>query len=492
MAVGVWCAYTLGIRLRAPEADQGRAQSIAALESVDRILREEIEQERRGADFQDGPAAALGRTRRLRAAYEEARGELTRQGPQALWAKRNLTSMDAWAAGLSQAEDLLAAPTADDERKAVEREVRARGQLMLAEVRTTLAELKNPPYEAFMAERRQTAFVALTALCLTLLVAIFLIYDAWARPGAASRLPSLTALPWAEEALKSLPEGILTLDEQLRVRWANHAAHVLLGYGDGDLQGLSANAIFPATNARGGAPGFVAQNGRLTETARRRDGGTFLSRFHVVRTPQRTLVLFRKFVEERVDQNARAPVDVPRLREENEVLSDLLRHAPWPLAVFDSNGRISRLNVAAEELIDFSAGEVKGHPYWEMLLPESHWSAAVDRWTELGELHQAQVAEEPWCPRFGDPIPLRWSRTGLLDRNGQLRYVIAAAERVTEPATAPPAYSEELVDRLTEVAGYAELALLTSTDQNGARGDLERLRSAAEKAIGLCPPAVRN
>lgn len=491
MLFGVWCAYMLGTRLRSPAEKDGRKEAVELLESVNRSLGDALDHQIRSSYFQDGPAAALSRLSRLRTAYEDARLSLRSAGEASDWARRNLTALENWAAMLDRAKEQLERQMTDDQRVQLEADLRARGQLMLAELRTTLADLKNPPFEAFLAERRQAAMIALAALCLCLIVALYLFHDEWTAHGSAPRVTSLTAMPWAEEALKNLPEGILTLDEQLKVRWANHAAHVLLAYREGELEGIAASTIFPATSSRGGAAGFVAQNGRLTETARRRDGSTFLSRFHVVRTPQRTLVLFRQFVEERVDANARSPIDLARLREDNELLNDLLRHAPWPLAVFDPQGCVSRLNAAAEELLDYSAGEVKGHPYWEMLLPEREWKTASERWTQLHATHKNQTVEEPWCPRFGDEILLRWSRAVLVDRNGQLKYVIAAAER-TPAAPVPAPAHDELEDRLTEVIGYAELALLSTPASNGAATDLERVRDAAEKAIGLWTSAGRN
>ena len=102
----------------------------------------------------------------------------------------------------------------------------------------------------------------------------------------------------------------------------------------------------------------------------------------------------------------------------------------------------------------------------------------------------------------------------LLDANGQVRNVVAAAEpvviatgaaagaggidfsfddgeivathgsvRATQPLFGGS--MEALEDRLTEVIGYAELALMAMPDAFDSRKDVERVKSAAEEAIGL-------
>jgi hypothetical protein len=44
---------------------------------------------------------------------------------------------------------------------------------------------------------------------------------------------------------------------------------------------------------------------------------------------------------------------------------------------------------------------------------------------------------------------------------------------------------EALEDRLTEVIGYAELALMAMPDALDSRKDVERVKTAAEEAIDL-------
>jgi hypothetical protein len=49
-----------------------------------------------------------------------------------------------------------------------------------------------------------------------------------------------------------------------------------------------------------------------------------------------------------------------------------------------------------------------------------------------------------------------------------------------------------LEDRLTEVIGYAELALMAMPDALDSRKDVERVKSAAEEAIGLWTRATEK
>lgn len=257
----------------------------------------------------------------------------------------------------------------------------------------------------------------------------------------------------------------------------------------------------------------------MTQTARRRGGEAFEATFQVVRAGARTLVLLREEAKEK--PAGPKLVDMQALREERDYFGDLLRAAPTPLMVLNRDGHIIRFNRAAEELLEYSAAEVMGNPYWDVFLGEGERRHAEDRWEDLKHEKGRQAVEESWKPRMQGELMLRWQREVLLDGNGQVKNVVAAAEPVMAAMTAGAAMGaaagvgagvgevdlsfdegevvagpvrfvpvmggsmEALEDRLQEVIGYAELALMAMPEALDSRVDVERVKTAAEEAIGL-------
>ena len=493
----IWALYLLLFQLRSPYGEQGQANSLITLQNVEQMLRENLEDQIRLAEFREGPEAREERILKMRGVFEACISDL----------KKEPDGNERWVAMLSKSVDLARKGGKDHQRDAAELEMRVAGAVVLGEISQRVARIQNPPYEAFEAQRRQLIVILLVALAVILFPLAYLGYEEWREMMRESEAPPLvTAAPWMEEAFQRFPEAVLAFDEGLRVRWANSAAERMLGYKPRELEGVSAIALFP-DSGKNGQVSFTNSGGKLSQTARRRNGSNFEATFQVVRAGARTLLLLREQIVEATERvTGPKLVDLQTLREERDYFGDLLRAAPTPLMVLNREGHIIRLNRAAEEMLEYSAGEVLGSPYWDLFLHEGERRHASERWEDLKHEKGRQQVEETWQPRTQPALLLRWQREVLLDANGQVRNVVAAAEPVVV-ATAdflfddadllspPPAATvtvpmfggsmEALEDRLTEVIGYAELALMAMPEALDSRKDVERVKSAAEEAIGI-------
>jgi len=501
----LWALYLLLFQLRAPYGGKGQAGTLVTLQNVEQMLRENMEDQVRHAEFREGAEAREERILKMRGVFEASVADLRKEGEETA----------RWVAMLSKVVELARKGGNERTRESTELEMRVAAAVVLGEISQRVARIQNPPYEAFEAQRRQLIVILLVALAAMLFPLAYLGYEEWREIAAESAAPPIiTAAPWMEEAFQRFPEAVLAFDEGLRVRWANSAAERMLGYKPRELDGVSATVMFPPSGGKGEQFSLTNNGGKLSQTARRRNGTTFEATFQVVRAGARTLLLLREQIVE-ASERVTGPklVDLQTLREERDYFGDLLRAAPTPLMVLNRDGHIIRFNRAAEELLEYSAGEVLGSPYWDIFLNEGDRRDAEDRWEDLKHQKGRQQVEESWRPRTQPELLLRWQREVLLDANGQVKNVVAAAEPVVmsmaaaasgaadlsfddgdlvsshKPArVTTPLFGgtmEALEDRLTEVIGYAELALMAMPDALDSRKDVERVKTAAEEAIDL-------
>jgi PAS domain S-box-containing protein len=100
------------------------------------------------------------------------------------------------------------------------------------------------------------------------------------------------------------------------------------------------------------------------------------------------------------------------------------------VCVLDREGRIVRFNQACEELSGYSVDEVRGRPYWELLLaPEdvpavrAHTDAAADF---------PNRSENAWITRSGERRIISWTNNALRNARGELELMIGTGIDVTE------------------------------------------------------------
>lgn len=141
----------------------------------------------------------------------------------------------------------------------------------------------------------------------------------------------------------------------------------------------------------------------------------------------------------RLDMNHRQLAE-KQLREERDFIAAILEMAGALVLVLDCQGRIVRFNRACESLTQYSFEEVKGKCVWDLFLVPQEIAAVREVFdllisgqpTLLQRNRFAIEYENHWQAKDGSRYLISWSNTVLHDRDGNVKYAIAAGLDVTE------------------------------------------------------------
>ncbi|HEY9848282.1 MAG TPA: PAS domain S-box protein [Leptolyngbyaceae cyanobacterium] len=130
-------------------------------------------------------------------------------------------------------------------------------------------------------------------------------------------------------------------------------------------------------------------------------------------------VIFQRQVEE-------------ELRQERDFIAAVLDTAGALVLVLDRQGRIIRFNCACEQTTNYSFTEVQGKCFWDLfIIPEE-----IE--TVKAVFHQLQAGHFPinnqnyWVTKNGNRRLINWSNTAILDRDRNVKYIIATGIDITE------------------------------------------------------------
>jgi PAS domain S-box-containing protein len=136
------------------------------------------------------------------------------------------------------------------------------------------------------------------------------------------------------------------------------------------------------------------------------------------------------------------------LKQERDIIAQVLSTAACFIVVIDKQGRIVRFNQACEKTTGYSFAEVKSKCFWDLfLIPEEVESvrAVFDRLLKnndsIGSSHQNY-----WLTKNGDRRLIFWSNTVILDRQGLVEYVIASGTDITARQQAETALSKAYLE----------------------------------------------
>lgn len=487
LALPLWALYLCAFQFRSPYGGPQRARTVETLSGVERDFRDNLDRFALGAGFSEGPEAREARIAGMKRIYESAIATLA-----------GVPEAGEWAGALGRAVRFADNSSPGVSRETVEYEMRATGASVLGEIGRHLGRLENPPYDAFETQRRRFLFYLLAAAAIMLVPLGYLLLAEWRDYSDAAPPVTVTAAPWMEDALQRLPDAVLVFDETLHVRWANAAAERLLAYQSHELEGVPASSIFPGASAQAGALSPAAQPGQRRQTARRANGEQFEAGFQAVRAGARTMLLLREQAPEPPASPHTRPGDLEALRQERDFFTGFLDAAPAPLLVFGRDASILHCNQAAAALLDTQPGELSRRPYWEALLDGPERERAAAQWSDLLQSKGRQQVFEHWRPGSQSALVVGCQRQTVLGQDGEVRHVVAALEPVTPAASTasngPSALllqphlngsRDTLEDLLTEMIGYAELALMAMPEVLDSRQDVERVRDAAQNAVGL-------
>ncbi|HEX9108369.1 MAG TPA: ATP-binding protein, partial [Longimicrobiales bacterium] len=120
------------------------------------------------------------------------------------------------------------------------------------------------------------------------------------------------------------------------------------------------------------------------------------------------------------------------LAQDPEFLAAVLGTAGSLIIVLDRGGRTVLFNHACEELTGYSAREVVGIPFWDVLLAEEEVDGVRAVFDRLCAGEFPSTHENYWITRAGPRRLIRWSNTALRDAAGEVRFVIGMGQDVTD------------------------------------------------------------
>jgi PAS domain S-box-containing protein len=153
------------------------------------------------------------------------------------------------------------------------------------------------------------------------------------------------------------------------------------------------------------------------------------------------------------------------LKKERNFVSATLDTAGALVIVLDTQGRIVRFNRACEETTGFKFKNVKGKPFWDILLmpEETTQVRAVFKQLLAGDFPNQQ--ENYWRSKKNGARLIAWSNTALLDNKGNIEYIIGTGIDITERRISEAKLATRL--RYEEGLAACSQALLYGTDNHG-------------------------
>lgn len=101
------------------------------------------------------------------------------------------------------------------------------------------------------------------------------------------------------------------------------------------------------------------------------------------------------------------------------------------VAVFDTAGRIVRLNRACEQVSGYGSDKLVGGYLWEKLIPAADIPESIETFEKLRSDQFPAAFENYWRHRNGTLHRIAWSATSLVDADGQTTFIIATGIDVT-------------------------------------------------------------
>lgn len=159
------------------------------------------------------------------------------------------------------------------------------------------------------------------------------------------------------------------------------------------------------------------------------------------------------FVWVTVDITERVQVEA-ELRDERDFTSTVLDTAGALMLVLDSQGRIVRFNRACENVTEYSFEEVRGKPFWDIVLLPEDMASVKAVFEELRTGHFPSEYENYWITRTGQLRMIAWYNNAVADKDGAVRYIVSTGIDITDRKQAEHNLQElnqQLVTRVKEL-----------------------------------------
>lgn len=189
-------------------------------------------------------------------------------------------------------------------------------------------------------------------------------------------------------------------------------------------------------------------------------------------------------------------------RESDRRFRDILQSADLLAVQLNREGKLVFCNDHFLELTGWTAEEAIGLDWFDTFIPEADRESRRGRWVDhVTQGHGLRRKEYEIVTRTGEHRLVRWNRTWLLDKRGQIEGAASIGEDVTQLRSLERQLAQaqklESVGRLaggiahdfnnllTAVAGYASLALGEACADPELRDDLMEILAAADRGSQL-------
>ncbi|MEZ5306853.1 MAG: response regulator [Pyrinomonadaceae bacterium] len=168
-----------------------------------------------------------------------------------------------------------------------------------------------------------------------------------------------------------------------------------------------------------------------------------------------------------------------RLRQERDFVTAAIDVSTSLVFVVDREGRIVRFNRASEALSGFTADEVKGRVFWNVLLPAEEIKDTKARFRRLsagGEDGREWISQ--WVTKDEKAKLVSWTASCIKDETGSVEHIVATGVDITEKLE-------------FETARNRMLAILENSDDfisiSDLQGQIVYLNRAGRMMLGLGP-----
>jgi diguanylate cyclase (GGDEF)-like protein/PAS domain S-box-containing protein len=128
------------------------------------------------------------------------------------------------------------------------------------------------------------------------------------------------------------------------------------------------------------------------------------------------------------ESTAPAPAPAPPLVLDEVILDT----TAGIVAVCDPEGRLIRVNSAAQGLSSYCAQELLGRPIWDFLIDPAEAPALRATFAQFRPGQPPRTIENDWITKDGSRRRIMWSNGAVFDDAGKLRYVVGCGIDVTD------------------------------------------------------------
>jgi PAS domain S-box-containing protein len=153
------------------------------------------------------------------------------------------------------------------------------------------------------------------------------------------------------------------------------------------------------------------------------------------------------------------------LTVERNFVSAVLDTVGALVLVYDTAGRVVRVNRMAQNISGFAFEELVGLPYWEKLVPPEEVGEAIAAFNSIREGGFPAAFENHWLSFDGSRLRIAWSVTALRDSQGEVAFIIATGIDVTQQREAESTLRESEASYRQLVEG--SLGMVFTHDLNG-------------------------